>query len=128
MSRFLESAKKKQEHISNAQLVDMVMNFLIAGRDTTACALTWTVFELMQHPEAEQRLVQEARAAAKERGAESGLLRDLDMEQTFACIYGRMPWTKARPAPPDNHASRVSISTRVPGPNIRESHSERPEH
>jgi cytochrome P450 len=29
---------------------DMVLNFLIAGRDTTAQCLTWTVFELAQAP------------------------------------------------------------------------------
>jgi len=29
---------------------DMVLSFLIAGRDTTAQCLTWTLFELAQHP------------------------------------------------------------------------------
>lgn len=31
-------------------LRDMVINFLIAGRDTTAQCLCWTLFELLQHP------------------------------------------------------------------------------
>mmetsp|Transcript_11092 Transcript_11092/g.20772 ORF Transcript_11092/g.20772 Transcript_11092/m.20772 type:complete len:495 (+) Transcript_11092:72-1556(+) len=29
---------------------DMILNFLIAGRDTTAQCLSWTLFELAQHP------------------------------------------------------------------------------
>src|SRR5690606_4729245 len=37
-------------------LRDVVMNFFIAGRDTTACLLTWTFYMLSQHPEIEQRV------------------------------------------------------------------------
>jgi fatty acid omega-hydroxylase len=37
-------------------LRDVVMNFLIAGRDTTAQALSWIFFLLGQHPEVEQKL------------------------------------------------------------------------
>lgn len=36
---------------------DMVLNFLIAGRDTTAQCISWTLFELTQHP----RVVEKAR-------------------------------------------------------------------
>lgn len=35
---------------------DMVLNFLIAGRDTTAQCLSWTLFELTQHPEVAAKL------------------------------------------------------------------------
>ena len=31
--------------------MDVCLNFVIAGRDTTACALSWMFFELTQHPE-----------------------------------------------------------------------------
>jgi len=40
-------------------LVDMVLNFLIAGRDTTAQAMSWCLFLLMQHPEVEAKILQE---------------------------------------------------------------------
>lgn len=36
---------------TNKQLRDLIMNTLIAGRDTTAQALSWTTYLLAQHPE-----------------------------------------------------------------------------
>jgi len=37
-----------------------VLNFMIAGRDTTACALSWTLYELAKAPkECQQRLREE---------------------------------------------------------------------
>ena len=39
------------DHISDHQVVaDSAMNFLSAGRDTTAQSLTWTFYQLMRHP------------------------------------------------------------------------------
>jgi len=40
-------------------LIDMVLNFLIAGRDTTAQAMSWCLFQLMQHPEVEAKILEE---------------------------------------------------------------------
>jgi len=40
-------------------LRDVVMNFMIAGRDTTACLLTWTFFRLHTHHDVQQRVVHE---------------------------------------------------------------------
>jgi len=38
---------------------DMVLNFLLAGRDTTAQCLTWTIFELCQDAESVRRIREE---------------------------------------------------------------------
>jgi len=61
LSRFLEDAAKKDTddqdgggHVgseartggTDQELKDIVLNFMIAGRDTTACALSWTLYEL----------------------------------------------------------------------------------
>ena len=46
----------------DAALRDVVLNFLIAGRDTTAQALSWAVRALCAAPAAQARLVTEARA------------------------------------------------------------------
>jgi len=40
-------------------LRDMVINFLIAGRDTTACALSWLFYELALNPDVEKQLREE---------------------------------------------------------------------
>ena len=41
-------------------LRDIVLNFLLAGRDTTACALSWTLYELLRHPAVRDRVRAEA--------------------------------------------------------------------
>jgi len=49
-------------------LRDLVMNFMIAGRDTTAQALTWTLFLLAQHPGITERVYEELTEAFGETG------------------------------------------------------------
>ncbi|KKA27628.1 hypothetical protein TD95_001746 [Thielaviopsis punctulata] len=50
--------------IADEQLVaDAALNYLSAGRDTTAQALTWTFLLLAQHPAAKARLVAEIRSS-----------------------------------------------------------------
>lgn len=46
---------------SDENLVDQLMTFLAAGHETTAAALTWAVYLLSCHPEAQTRLRQEIR-------------------------------------------------------------------
>ena len=45
--------------IDDKQLRDDLMTMLIAGHETTAAVLTWALFELMQHPQAVERCLQE---------------------------------------------------------------------
>lgn len=47
------------EESTSLQLRDDLMTMLIAGHETTAALLTWTVYELQRHPETFQRLRQE---------------------------------------------------------------------
>jgi len=58
---------------SDTQLRDVVINFVLAGRDTTAILLTWTMFELAQHPEVVTRLRAEAAAVRGSPAGEGGL-------------------------------------------------------
>jgi cytochrome P450 len=62
-------------HLHDDKLLrDTILNFLIAGRDTTAQALSWAVLMLAQNPEAEAALAAEVRAADPTGGdAEAGL-------------------------------------------------------
>lgn len=52
---FIQDAQKRQETLSETYLRDLVLNFLIAGRDTTAQNLAWTFYCLAIHPEVEEK-------------------------------------------------------------------------
>ncbi|KAI9217865.1 cytochrome P450 [Blastocladiella britannica] len=56
LSRFLVMKKPDGSGYSDRELRDVVMNFIIAGRDTTAQALSWTVYMLHSHPEVVAKL------------------------------------------------------------------------
>jgi fatty acid omega-hydroxylase len=62
LSRFMslkdDDGKYTMLHDDQA-LKDTLMNFMIAGRDTTAQALSWCVWLVSQHPEVEARLREE---------------------------------------------------------------------
>lgn len=56
---FIQDAAKKGEAYDDVFLKDMVLNFLIAGRDTTAQALSWIFWLLMGHPKVEAKIMEE---------------------------------------------------------------------
>jgi len=47
------------QSMSNQLLADNILSFLIAGFDTTAFALTWTLYLIARSPEWEQRILEE---------------------------------------------------------------------
>mmetsp|Transcript_60048 Transcript_60048/g.140369 ORF Transcript_60048/g.140369 Transcript_60048/m.140369 type:complete len:500 (+) Transcript_60048:60-1559(+) len=53
---------KKEPNLSDEFLADLVLNFLIAGRDTTAQAMSWCLYNIMQHPEVEVKILEELEA------------------------------------------------------------------
>jgi len=59
LSRFLDQAHKTGEVISNQELRDIIMNIILAGRDTTAVALSWTFYELTRNPKVVEKIVDE---------------------------------------------------------------------
>jgi len=65
---FLEDAKKRGENLSDDYLRDLVLNFLIAGRDTTAQALSWAIYCLCMNPECEAKARREIRDVCGVRG------------------------------------------------------------
>ena len=56
LSMLLAAHDEDGSSMTDQQLRDEAMTFLLAGHETTALALSWTWFLLSQHPEAEQRL------------------------------------------------------------------------
>ncbi|KAI8047135.1 cytochrome P450 [Gilbertella persicaria] len=59
LSRFMHARNAQGELLNNDELRDIVLNFVIAGRDTTAQALSWTFYMLLCHPRIEEKLLQE---------------------------------------------------------------------
>jgi hypothetical protein len=52
----------RDEHnlgLSDENIRDQVITFLIAGHETTSNTLAWTLYELTRHPEVEQKMLQE---------------------------------------------------------------------
>ena len=62
LSIMLRVRDEKGDGLSDRELQDEVMTLLLAGHDTTANALTWTLMLLAQNPEAEAKLVAEVQS------------------------------------------------------------------
>lgn len=61
------AAEKTQEKkISDDELLDHIVTFVIAGHETTSVVLNFTLYALAQHPEVQQKLREEVLACNKE--------------------------------------------------------------
>eukprot|EP00656_Telonema_subtile_P025636 TRINITY_DN2767_c0_g1_i3.p1 TRINITY_DN2767_c0_g1~~TRINITY_DN2767_c0_g1_i3.p1 ORF type:complete len:555 (+),score=189.10 TRINITY_DN2767_c0_g1_i3:109-1773(+) len=60
---FLKASAEQEQPFSEKYLTDVVLNLIIAGRDTTACMLSWTFYELARNPEVLAKLREELRGA-----------------------------------------------------------------
>jgi len=59
LAHYLRSRDETGQPFSDAYLRDMVLNFLLAGRDTTAALLTWTAYRLAQNPDVDAHVLAE---------------------------------------------------------------------
>mmetsp|Transcript_20294 Transcript_20294/g.24617 ORF Transcript_20294/g.24617 Transcript_20294/m.24617 type:complete len:566 (+) Transcript_20294:201-1898(+) len=57
ISNFINS--RATANMSNEELKAVVLNLTIAGRDTTACTLSWMFYLLTQNPEVQEKVCQE---------------------------------------------------------------------
>ena len=67
LSVMLNARDEAGNKLSDEELRDEVITLLIAGHDTTANALTWTLMLLAQHPEIEAKLVAEVKSVLGDR-------------------------------------------------------------
>ena len=67
LSTMLNAQDEAGKPLSDRQIRDEVMTLLIAGHETTANAITWTLMLLAQNPEAEAKLVAEIQAVIGDR-------------------------------------------------------------
>eukprot|EP00339_Tiarina_fusa_P005094 CAMPEP_0117017186 /NCGR_PEP_ID=MMETSP0472-20121206/13457_1 /TAXON_ID=693140 ORGANISM="Tiarina fusus, Strain LIS" /NCGR_SAMPLE_ID=MMETSP0472 /ASSEMBLY_ACC=CAM_ASM_000603 /LENGTH=479 /DNA_ID=CAMNT_0004721485 /DNA_START=24 /DNA_END=1460 /DNA_ORIENTATION=- len=59
LSAIILKIRTEDAKYTNEELRDFVMNFLIAGRDTTAMLLTWTFYFLAVNPDVEAKVIAE---------------------------------------------------------------------
>ena len=77
------------ESFSNPTIIaDAALNFLSAGRDTTAQSLTWTLYALLRHPEAIRRLrAEHAIALSPDQPLSAAMLQPANIPYTLAVFY-----------------------------------------
>lgn len=56
MSGFMELKDQDGNYFSTSWIRDIMLNFLIAGRDTTAILLTWTTYHVVSNPRVYEKL------------------------------------------------------------------------
>jgi len=66
LSLLLEARDEEGEALTDLELRDELMTLLLAGHETTASALSWTLERLVRHPEVLERLEAEVRAGEDE--------------------------------------------------------------
>ncbi|BFG21790.1 hypothetical protein CerSpe_080640 [Prunus speciosa] len=61
LSRFLLESEKDPEEMNDNYLRDIILNFMIAGKDTSANTLSWFFYLLSKNPLIQEKVVQEVR-------------------------------------------------------------------
>lgn len=61
LAYFLKAEANGGQRIPDHRLRDIILNFIIAGRDTTACTLSWMFFYLATNPEVQEKAASEVR-------------------------------------------------------------------
>ncbi|KAF3781543.1 Cytochrome P450 704C1 [Nymphaea thermarum] len=59
LSRFLTACEKDPEHITDRFLRDIILSFMLAGRDTTSVTLSWFLYMICKHPSVERKILKE---------------------------------------------------------------------
>ncbi|CAL9146206.1 unnamed protein product [Musa hybrid cultivar] len=73
LSRFILAKEKEPESTSDSYLRDVILNFMMAGKDTTANTLTWFFYLLCKHPSIQEKVAAEVEDATKAEGNKSDM-------------------------------------------------------
>ncbi|XP_015895042.2 cytochrome P450 704B1 isoform X1 [Ziziphus jujuba] len=69
LSRFIELGEDPENNLTDKSLRD-VLNFVIAGRDTTATTLSWAIYMIMSNSQVAEKLYSELKALEEDRARE----------------------------------------------------------
>jgi len=93
LSRFLLERERDPGCFDNKYLRDIILNFVIAGRDTTAGTLAWFLYELCRNQRVQEKIAEEVRAATATGD------RDVGAQELVACLtedaIGKMQYLHA---------------------------------
>ncbi|VAH65365.1 unnamed protein product [Triticum turgidum subsp. durum] len=65
LSRFIQASTRDAGEVDYKHLRDMILNIVMAGKDTTAGALAWFLYMMCKHPEVQERISEEAADAGE---------------------------------------------------------------
>ncbi|KAH9614706.1 hypothetical protein KSS87_014102 [Heliosperma pusillum] len=66
LSRFLQQSNTEPKYLR-----DIILNFVIAGKDTTAVTLSWFIYMLCKHPQVQEKVAQEVRKVTNTENVQS---------------------------------------------------------
>lgn len=88
------------------ELVDICLNFIIAGRDTTACTLSWLFYRLSSHPEIQKQVKDEVNKALN--GSNPTYEKMNELPFLSACIFETL---RMNPPVPEDYKLCTKDST-----------------
>uniref|UniRef100_A0A2N9J4Z5 Cytochrome P450 n=1 Tax=Fagus sylvatica TaxID=28930 RepID=A0A2N9J4Z5_FAGSY len=73
LTRFIELSEDSESNSTDKNLRDVVLNFVIAGRDTTATTLSWAIYMIMTHADVADKLYLELKDFEKHQAKEENV-------------------------------------------------------
>ena len=61
LSRFLVESKRNPNKMNDQYLRDIILNFIITGKDTSASTLSWFLYMLCKNPLIQEKVAQEVK-------------------------------------------------------------------
>ena len=90
LSRFMKLRDGQGQPFSDEYLRDVVLNFIIAGRDTTAVNLSWTTYALCVHPEIQEQARAEVMRVCQDASPDYDLVKQMPYLQAVVDESTRM--------------------------------------
>ncbi|XP_078448022.1 cytochrome P450 704C1-like isoform X2 [Wolffia australiana] len=78
LSRFLVEREKSPEIITRTYLRDIILNMVIAGKDTTASALSWFIYRMCKQPDVQTKVAEELDCSIPESSSGSSMAEFAD--------------------------------------------------
>ncbi|KAF7031330.1 hypothetical protein CFC21_042674 [Triticum aestivum] len=80
LSRFIQATTGDAGEVDYKHLRDMILNIIMAGKDTTAGALAWFPYMMCKHPEVQEKISEEAAVAGQATSSIDDFSRSLNDE------------------------------------------------